>query len=98
MKKEKKYINFGEDFKENNNLFIRGNYNTLYECYNRPSERKAYIYDYYRKLLQENVDNVENYGIASYNCNIITLEAIIQKDFKRYYLYITPSYNYYIEL
>lgn len=97
-RKEKKYINLGEEFQENNNLFIRGNYNTLYECYNRPSEAKARVYNYYKRLIEDNSDDVERYGIASYNCNVISLEAIIQKNDKKYYLYITPSYNYFKEV
>lgn len=98
MKKEKRYLNLGEEFKEKNNLYIRGNYDGLYDCYDRPSGRKAYIYDYYERLLRDNADRVERYGVASYNTNIITLEADIIKDGKRYYIYITPSYNYFMEL
>ena len=98
MKKEKKYLQLGEQFQEKNNLFIRGNYDYLYDCYDRPSGRKAYIYDYYERLLRDNADRVECYGVASYNTMIITLEAIIEKEGKRYYIYITPSYNYFMEL
>ena len=98
MKKEKRYLNLGEEFKEKNNLYIRGNYDGLYNCYDRPSGRKAYIYDYYERLLRDNADRVERYGVASYNTMIITLEADIIKDGKRYYIYITPSYNYFMEL
>ena len=98
MKKEKRYLKLGETFQEKNNLFIRGNYDYLYQCYDRPSGRKVYIYDYYERLLRDNADRVECYGVASYNTMIITLEAVIQKEGKRYYIYITPSYNYYMEL
>lgn len=98
MKKEKRYLNLGEEFKEKNNLYIRGNYDGLYNCYDRPSGRKAYIYDYYERLLRDNADRVERYGVASFNTMIITLEADIIKDGKRYYIYITPSYNYFMEL
>lgn len=98
MKKEKRFIQLGEQFQEKNNLFIKGNYDYLYDCYDRPSGRKAYIYDYYERLLRDNADRVECYGVASYNSMIITLEAIIEKEGKRYYIYITPSYNYYMEL
>ena len=97
-RKEKKYLQLGEEFKEKNNLYIRGNYDGLYDCYDRPSGRKVYIYDYYEKLLRDNADRVERYGVASYNTMIITLEADIIKDGKRYYIYITPSYNYFMEL
>ena len=98
MKKEKKYLQLGEQFQEKNNLYIRGNYDGLCDCYDRPSGRKAYIYDYYERLLRDNADRVERYGVASYNTMIITLEADIIKDGKRYYIYITPSYNYFMEL
>lgn len=98
MKKEKRFIQLGEQFQEKNNLFIKGNYDYLYDCYDRPSGRKAYIYDYYERLLRDNADRVECYGVASYNSMIITLEAIIEKEGKRYYIYITPSYNYFMEL
>ena len=97
-RKEKRYINLGEDFLLKNDLYIRGNYDGLYDCYNRPSGRKAYIFDYYRRLLENNADRVIRYGIGSYNCNIITLEADIIKDGIKYYVYITPSYNYIMEL
>ena len=98
MKKEKKYLKLGETFQEKNNLYIRNNYDWIFECYNRPSDRKIYIYNYYEKLLRDNADRVERYGVASYNTMMITLEAIIQKEGKRYYIYITPSYNYFMEL
>jgi len=97
-RKEKRYLQIGEQFQEKKDLFIRGNYNALYECYNRPSEAKTNIYYKYLKLIDENSDDVINYGIGSYNSMIITLEAIIKKDDKKYYLYITPSYNYFKEL
>ena len=98
MKKEKRYLQLGEQFQEKNNLYIKGNYWGLYQCYDNPSGRKAYIFDYYLQLISENADRVERYGVASYNTMIITLEAIIQKEGKRYYIYITPSYNYFMEL
>ena len=98
MKKEKKYLKLGETFQEKNNLYIRNNYDWIYDCYIRPSGQKVYIYEYYEKLLHDNADRVERYGIASYNTNVISLEAIIQKEGKRYYIYITPSYNYFMEL
>ena len=98
MKKEKRYLQIGERFEEKNNLFIRGNFDSLFNCYDRPSYRKENIYGYYLRLLQDNADDVERYGVASYNSMIITLEAIIKKEGKRYYIYITPSYNYYMEI
>ena len=97
-RKEKNYIKLGEDFEIVNNLYIRNNYSGLYDCYGRPSERKAYIYDHYMQLIYQNSDRLLKYGIASYNCHMITLEAEILKDSKLYYLYITPSHNYIMEI
>ena len=96
MRKEKKIIEIGENF-----TFKKGikdgyftEYKTLYQCYNRPSDAKINIYNYYEKLLYNNCDAVLNYGIRSYNSMIIVLHAEITKDNKRYYVKITPSYNW----
>ena len=97
-RKEKRYLQIGEQFQEKNNLYIRGEYKGLFECYDRPSYRKEEIFNYYRRLLNDNADKVKRYGIASYNTMMITLEAIIEKDGVNYYLYITPSYNYFMEI
>lgn len=101
MKKEKRIINLGEEFKENKKMVQEEYYKefkTLGECYDRWSDTKERVYNYYRNLLNENADKVENYGIRSYNANVIILHAIIEKENKKYYLVITPSYNWFSEI
>lgn len=101
MKKEKRKINFGEEFQENKKM-EQGEYykefKTLRECYEKWSDTKERVYNYYRRLLNENADKVENYGIRSYNTNVIILHAIVEKENKKYYLVITPIYNWFNEL
>ena len=100
MKKEKKIILIGEEFKENKKIDteIYKDFKSLRQCFDRWSDRKENIYNYYSNLLNNNCDSVLKYGIRSYNCNFINLHAIIEKDNKKYYLLITPSHNYYKEL
>ena len=100
MKKEKRIINLGKEFKENKNFNMEywNEFKTLRECYEKWSDRKENIYNYYKNLLLDNTDKVEKYGIRSYNCNVIILHAIVEKDNKKYYLVITPSHNYFNEL
>ena len=100
MKKEKRIINLGEEFKENKNFNMEYwcEFKTLGQCYGRWSDRKENIYNYYKNLLNNNVDKVEKYGVRTYNANVITLHAIVEKDNKKYYLVITPSYNWFNEI
>ena len=96
MKKEQKCVEIGEFFRVVNNIKdgYSGHYWPLYACYKRPSWNKEHIYKQYEDMLYANCDNVIEYGIRSFNSMIITLEAIIEKDGQKYYLKITPSYNY----
>ena len=100
MKKEKRIIKIGEEFKENKNFNMEywNEFKTLRECYGRWSDRKENIYNYYKNLLNNNADKVEKYGVRTYNANVITLHAIIEKENKKYYLVITPSYNWFNEI
>ena len=101
MKKEKRIINLGEEFKENKKMVQEEYYKkfkTLRECYGKWSDAKENVYNYYRNLLNNNADKVENYGIRSYNANVIVLHAIVEKDNKKYYLVITPAHNYFNEI
>lgn len=101
MKKEKRKINLGKEFVENKKMVQEEYYKefkTLRECYGKWSDTKERVYNYYRNLLNENADKVENYGIRSYNANVIILHAIIEKENKKYYLVITPSYNWFNEI
>lgn len=99
MRKEKRKIEIGEEFVENKNFTQEyyEDYKTLRECYGRWSDAKENIFNYYKKLLEDN-SKVINYGIRSYNANVITLHAEIEKDNKKYYLVITPSYNWFNEI
>lgn len=100
---KKNIINFGEDFAYKKGIFNNPqmyDFKSLNQCFNRWSDAKDFIYYKYERMLRENTDNFNflYYGIKSYNCNIITLHAIVEKNGKKYYLYITPSYNYYEEI
>ena len=98
MKKEKNKINIGEDFIEKDLYEYNAEYKTLRECFDSWSDKKEEVYNKYLKLLNENTDKVERYGIDSYNRNVIVLNAIVKKDNKKYYLYITPCHNWYKEI
>lgn len=101
MSKQKNIINMGEEFQENKKMIQEVYYNefkTLGQCYDNWSDAKEHIYNYYRYLLNDNCDKVENYGIRSFNSMIIVLHAIVEKDGKRLYLVITPSHNWYNEI
>ena len=100
MKKEKRKIEIGEEFVENKNLTLSyyEDYKTLRQCYGKWSDAKENVYNHYRDLLVKNTDSVISYGIKSYNANIITLHAKVEKDNKILYLYITPSHNWYNEI
>ena len=100
MKKEKKKIMLGEEFTENKKM-EKGYYSefkTLGDCYNSWSYRKQAVFDNYKNLLNNNCDEVLNYGIRSYNSNVIILHAEVMKENKKYYLVITPSYNWFNEI
>jgi len=102
-KSSKNILRIGdEDFKRKNNIYYNyynNNFKSLDECYDRPSATKKWIYNkYYDMLLKEKNVEIISYGVKSYNTFMITLEAIIIKNKKRYYLMITPSYNYFMEI
>lgn len=101
MTKTKNIINMGENFQENKKMIQEEYYSefkTLRQCYNSWSDAKENVYNNYRKLLNDNCDKVENYGIRSYNSNEIVLHAIVEKDNKRLYLVITKAHNWYNEI
>lgn len=105
MKKEKRIIYFGEDFTEKKGIYKEENtkfsdFKGLYQCYNRPSGAKQQIYEKYEDLLKKNTDDFNKlyYGVKGFNSCIFTLHAIVTKNKKTYYLYITPSYNYFEEI
>lgn len=64
---------------------------TIFECYDKPSSTKQSIYNNWEKWFIYN--GILNFGVESYNCNFFTLGSVCVYDGKRYYLYITRSYN-----
>jgi hypothetical protein len=100
MKKQKNIIKIGEEFQENKKMTqdYWTEFKTLRECYGKWSDAKENVYNYYKNLLNNNCDSVEKYGIRSFNCNVIVLHAIVEKEGKKLYLVITPSHNWYSEI
>lgn len=71
-------------------------YRTLYDCYNNPSSIKKAIYDEWRKWAYDN--DVEKFGVSSYNCHFFTLQGLIKIDSRYFIIRITPSHNYLIQV
>ena len=94
----KNVINFGENFHKKNSLDYVGNYDSLRDIFGSYSREKENIYNYYYELLVDNCDEVIDYGIRSFSRFFITLESMVKKGNKTYYLVITKSYNWYKEL
>lgn len=69
------------------------NYDDLKNCYERPSDTKIKIDNYWRNLIFNECDEVIRYGVKGYNCNFFTLNAIVKIDGVKYYLYITKTRN-----
>lgn len=65
-------------------------FDSLEYCYNRPSQIKTSIYYNWYNIISSNSD-ILYYGVGSYNCNIFTINSIVNIDSKRYYLHITPT-------
>lgn len=98
-RKEKNIIKMGDDFVESK--IEQGYYTdfkTLGQCYEKCSDRKIGIFNYYYNLLKNNTDKIINYGVRSYNTMVIVLHAIVEKEGKKLYLVITPSHNWYKEI
>lgn len=98
------YLEIGEQFKRKSNIlegYKNGyfkEFKTLKQCFNKWSDAKENIYNKYYNLLKNNCDDVINYGVRSFNSMIIVLHALVIKNGVKYYLMITPSYNYYVEI
>ena len=73
-----------------NSYFMRG----LYDCYDRPSEAKQYIYDKWYEWYR-NDPRLTEFGVTSYNTFGFTLGCVFQDDEtgERGYIRITPTYN-----
>ena len=67
------------------------------DCYGRPSTTKLAIYNEWSNWF---INNDGYCGVASYNCNFFTIHGYItdKETNKRYYCYITKSYNRCIEV
>ena len=89
-------FNYFSSIKYNSNL------KTLSQCYGRPSEIKVSIYNDYYDTLKKECEEVFDYGISSYNANLIILGAYVKlyNDSNIYYLDIHKTYNkaYKVEL
>ncbi len=67
-------------------------FKSLERCYARPSQAKISIYYSWYNIIS-NDSNIICYGVGSYNCNIFTINSIVDINDKRYYLHITPTKN-----
>ena len=67
-------------------------FDNLKSCYNRPSQAKMSIYYNWHNTISNNSD-ILDFGVGSYNCNIFTINAIIELQNNKYYLHITPTRN-----
>ena len=67
-------------------------FDRLESCYARPSQAKTNIYYNWFNTIS-NASDILKFGVGSYNCNIFTINAIIDINDKRYYLHITPTKN-----
>lgn len=96
----KKYIKIdGISFEVKNNLNVKNSYELkrLDDCYNNCSSTKNYVYNEWLKFVNNNGGGY-HYGVASYNCMMFTFDAMIEFDGKNYYIHITKSNNYIMEV
>lgn len=75
----KKAINFMPNYKRT----------AIFSAYNSPSQIKIDIYRYWENWASEN--NIESFGIQSYNTNMFTLSGITYIDGTFYDIYITKT-------
>ena len=67
-------------------------FDSLKSCYARPSQAKRSIYYNWFNDISNNSD-ILRFGVGSFNCNIFTINSIVDINDKRYYLHITPTKN-----
>ena len=65
-------------------------FDRLEDCYARPSQAKISVYNIWYNTIANDSD-ILYYGVGSYNCNIFTINSIVNMNDKRYYLHITPT-------
>ena len=97
IRKQKQTINInGREFDLKgvvNNENIKGlKFDSLEHCYDRPSQAKTSIYYNWFNTIA-NASDILKFGVGSYNCNIFTINSIVDINDKRYYLHITPTKN-----
>ncbi len=96
----KKYIKIEDiSFEVKNNLNIKKDYELkiLESCYNNCSDTKEYVYNEWLKFSRLH-NSGYYYGVASYNSMIFTFDAMIEFEDKKYYIHITPTHNYIMEV
>lgn len=72
-------------------------YNSLYQCYDRPSQAKQNAFEYCLELVR--ALGGENYGIIGYNCNAFSFGFTFTNDYGvECFAYITKDYNRYWEV
>lgn len=65
---------------------------TLFQCYERPSQTKVTIYNFWAGYTK-NI-NAQGFKVASYNTNVFTLEFDFYKNRTLFHARITPRHNY----
>ena len=93
-------VTFEQKKSINSNEKLIYNGRNLYDCYNKPSYRKQAIYEDWEKWYYQfdYDDRLGRITIYSYNTNMFTLIMAIKYNNKCYHLYITPAYNYIMEI
>ena len=79
-------------------FYTRNLYRELTDCYNRPSDRKKAIWEYWKKFFIEVESCSGGCFVNSYNCNIFTIGNVIQVGGMVYSILITPTHNYIAEV
>lgn len=88
---KKKDIELKEITLDNYINTMRNTTKTLDMCYGRPSEIKRDIYNKWYNTLRENTQDLLDFGVLSYNCNMFTIGATIKLNDKYYSIYITKT-------
>lgn len=96
MAKRKERITiYGETFTIENKT-VNGHFryfNTLDECYAKPSVYKQYIYEDWYNWFRHLGANANEHGIAGYNCMQFSYGGYFTYNGVRYYAHITKCYN-----
>lgn len=75
--------------------FVNSDIFKIDQCYNKYSNRKSFIYQYWKRF----ANSIKgNFKILSYNCNFFTIGICAEIDEKIYFLIATAFNNYAIIL